>query len=404
MNITGIVAEYNPLHNGHVHHIESTKRITNSDGIICIMSGNFVQRGIPALLDKWTRTKIALLNGIDLVIELPLIYSISSAEFFAFGAVSLLNSLGIVNNLSFGSEHGNIDMLKEIAQVLNSESEDFKNILKSNLNKGLSYPVSRNNALCSILSNNDMNTSKILNLSNNILGIEYCKSLLKLNSSIAPCTIQRIGSSYNSNDLSSAFSSATSIRNFLKDNIHLEFLKDKMPKSSFDLIKQNYDKNFLVFDEYIFNFCKYKALSSPKNSMENLPDASEGLHNRLFQLLCRSNSLEEFLTLSKTKRYTRTRISRILGQYFVGLDEIDSSSLRNSPAQYARILGFNKRGTEILKLIKKSSSIPVYTKLPNNLNISLNMDIIATNTYSLLNKSILPNSDYTISPIRLLNE
>jgi predicted nucleotidyltransferase len=404
MNITGIIAEYNPLHNGHVYHIESTKKITHSDGIICIMSGNFVQRGTPALLDKWTRTEMALRNGIDLVIELPLIYSISSAEFFAFGAVSLLNSLGVVNNISFGSEHGNIDILIKIAKILCSESEDFKTMLKLNLNKGLSYPVSRNNTLCSILNDNCANTSHILNLSNNILAIEYCKSLVRLDSTIVPYAVQRIGSDYNSTDISNSFASATSIRNYLKSNKHFEFLKEKVPPTSFNLIKKNYDENFLVFEDYIFNFCKYKALSSNRNSMANLPDASEGLQNRLFDSLHKTCSFEEFLTATKTKRYTRTRISRLLCQYFVGLDQINSASLRNSPAPYARVLGFNKRGTEILKLIKKSSSIPVYTKLPKELNISLKTDIMGTNTYSMLNKSISPNSDYTISPVRLLNE
>lgn len=403
MNITGIIAEYNPLHNGHVHHIKSTKKITHCDGIICIMSGNFVQRGTPALIDKWTRTEMALANGIDLVIELPVIYSISSAEFFAFGAVSLLNSLGVVKSLSFGSEYGKIDILFKIAEILCSESEEFKSVLKINLQKGLSYPLSRNNALCSILSDS-IKTEEIINLSNNILAIEYCKSLLKLNSSITPYTIERIGSNYNSINITDSFASATSIRNYLKNNNDLKFLKDKMPQSSYDLIKMNYTENSLVFEDYIFNYCKYKALSSSKNSIINLPDASEGLHNKLFEALYKTNSLDEFLSTVKSKRYTRTRINRLLSQYFIGLEQLDSISLRSSPASYARILGFNKRGTEILRLIKKSSSIPVYTKLPKALNTSLELDIMATNTYSLLTKSISSNSDYTISPIRFFNE
>jgi predicted nucleotidyltransferase len=403
MNITAIIAEYNPLHNGHVHHIESTKKITHCDGIICVMSGNYVQRGTPALIDKWTRTQMALQNGIDLVIELPVIYSVSSAEFFAFGAVSLLNSLGVVNNISFGSEHGKIDMLLMIAKILTSEPEEFSDLLKLNLQNGLSYPSARNNALCSTLKGS-IEAEQILSLSNNILAIEYCKSLLKLNSSIVPLTIERVGSQYNSTNITDAFASATSIRNYLKKNNDLEFLKGKLPPSSYNLIKKSYSDNTLVSEDYIFDYCKYKALSSNKNSIINLPDASEGLHNKLFKALCNTNSLDEFIITTKTKRYTRTRINRLLCQYFIGLDQVDSNSLRKLPASYARILGFNKRGTEILKEMKKSSSIPLYTKLPKNLNASLKADIVATNTYSLLTKSVSPNSDYTISPIRMLNE
>ena len=177
MNITGIITEYNPFHNGHKFHLEESKKQTKSDGTICIMSGNFVQRGGPAIIDKWKRTEMALSNGVDLIIELPTFYAVSSAEFFAKGAVSILNSLNIVNNLFFGSEIGDAKALSEIAKVLVSEDERFQNILKENLSLGLTFAKAREKSLIEYLNSSEINN--IITSSNNILGIEYIKSILK---------------------------------------------------------------------------------------------------------------------------------------------------------------------------------------------------------------------------------
>ena len=188
--VLGIIAEYNPFHNGHLLQLLESKKISNSDCTICVMSGNFTQRGIPAICDKWARTKMALNNGIDMVIELPTIYSTSSAEFFAYGGVRILNSLGIVDVVSFGSECGRIDILNEIAEVLYNEPKEYIAILKHELSKGLSYPKARENAL--LLYLNDVRRyANILSSPNNILGIEYLKALKVLKSSIVPITIQR---------------------------------------------------------------------------------------------------------------------------------------------------------------------------------------------------------------------
>ncbi|MBE6044125.1 MAG: nucleotidyltransferase [Clostridium thermopalmarium] len=399
MNLTAIIAEYNPLHMGHLYHIESAKNLTNCDGIICVMSGNFTQRGIPSIISKWDRAKTALNCGVDLVIELPLIYSLSSAEFFAFGAVSLLNNLGIVNNLCFGSESGNIKSIYKIASVLYEEPEIFKDYLKSYLNKGLSYPAARSKALSHIFKK-DLDIIETLKHPNNILAIEYCKSLIKLDSAIVPYTIKRIGSSYNNINLEKQFSSATSIRNHLKNKGNIELLMNTLPSSSYNILYTNYNNKNLAFEESIFNYIKYKALTS-KNNLENLPDVSEGIHNKLYSALSSSSSYEELINTVKSKRYTYSRISRILCQYFIGLEEYNTAELRKLPAQYARILGFNNRGREILREIKRTASIPIYTKLPKNLNTMLQIDVQGTKSYSIINKSISFNSDFTISPIRL---
>lgn len=403
MNISAIISEYNPLHKGHVYHIEKTKEIAASDAIICIMSGNYVQRGIPALIDKWNRTKTALECGADLVIELPVIYSLSSAEFFAFGAVSLLNSLGVVNNLSFGSEVGNIDFIKKISKILVEEPLEFKSKLKLHMDSGNPYPKARSLALIEHLSaDTSLDSSSMaaaLNSSNNILGIEYCKSLLKLNSTITPITIRREGSSYNDENLNAVFSSATSIRRFIKEEKELSLLKQHMPEKGYEMISDLKEKNYpFVFSDYILPFIKYKAFSS-RESLSNLPDASEGLHNKIYNELSKALSYENLLNGIKSKRYTYTRISRILCQYFVGFENYETEQLRRDPCPYARVLGFNETGAKVLKVIKKNSEIPLYTKIPKTINKSLELDIKATQTYSLINSFVAPNFDYLVSPI-----
>lgn len=400
MNITGIITEYNPLHNGHLYHIKESKKLTNCDGLICVMSGNFVQRGTPALIDKWSRSHTALKNGIDLVIELPTIYSLSSAEFFAFGAVSLLNNLGIVNNLCFGSESGDIAIIKQIADILIKEPEKFKLQLKSYLDKGTSYPTARSKALSSLFKN-DSSIADVISSSNNILGIEYCKSLIKLNSNISPYTIQRKGSAYNNINIENKFCSATSIRKHLKEKDNsINLLVEKVPPDSFSVIKNMYNKNSLTFEDLILNFLKFKIFTY-ENKLQNLPDVSEGLHNKIYKSLHQSNTYEELISRIKSKRYTETRINRILCQYFVGFDNYNTEILRTLSCPYARVLGFNKRGREILRELKNTSLIPIYVKLPKNLSDTLELDIQATKAYSLINRSVSPNSDYLISPITL---
>lgn len=405
MKICAIISEYNPLHNGHIYHINKTKELTNSDAIICIMSGNYVQRGIPAIIDKWNRTKAALKCGADLVIELPVIYSLSSAEFFAFGAVSLLNSLRVVDYLSFGSEIGNINFILDIAKVLNEEPLEFKTLLRSNLNTGSTYPSARSKALIEFLSKeksySNLSLSSHLNSSNNILAIEYCKSLIKLNSNIKPITIKREGGSYNSNEFNNKFSSATSIRNFLKENSNIYPLKNHLPFESFLLIDKLKNDNYeFIYEDLMFPYIKYKYFTSNED-ITNLPDVSEGIHNRIYKALKKSLDYYSLIENIKSKRYTYTRISRILCQYYIGFENYNTRLLRSLPCPYARILGFNENGIKVLRKIKGNSSIPVYTKLPNNAEDTLALDIQSTKSYSILNKNISPYSDYLISPIKI---
>lgn len=406
LNITGIIVEYNPFHNGHLYHIKKTREKTNCDAIVAVMSGNFVQRGTPAIIDKWNRTKMALMDGVDLVIELPLIYSLSSAEFFAKGAVSLLNSLNVVNNLCFGSECGDAQILSFIGKILTEEPIEFKQILKENLDKGLAYPLARSKSLIQFLNIFDntkllnYNLEEILSSSNNILGIEYCKSLIKLNSNIRPFSIQREGGTYNSTSLNNEFSSATSIRKFIRENKNFSAIETHLPKNTYNLLL-NLNKNNYKFtsENAMMPYIKYKSILY-KNSIEKLPDVSEGIHNRIYKFLDTSESYDELISSVKTKRYTYTRISRILCQFFLGFENFDTNKLRNDSCPYARVLGFNDTGLKILKSAKNHSSIPIHTKLPKLLEETLNLDLHGTRCYSLLNQSINSNSDYLISPIK----
>lgn len=404
MNISGIIVEYNPLHNGHLYHINKTKELTKSDVLICVMSGNFAQRGIPSTMDKWTKTKMALNNGVDLVIELPTIYSVSSAEFFSYGAVSLLNSLGVVDNICFGSEQGDIDPINSISNILSNEPIEFKLLLKSHLSSGKVYPLARANALYEYLinSNTDMSSTlfhNFLNSSNNILGIEYCKSLIKLNSSITPYTLKREGASFNSNALHDEFSSATAIRKYIKENGELDKLIGHVPNSVLSEIKNLYSNNYkFTFEDSMFPYIKHKCFTS-KNSLVNLPDVSEGLHNKIIKSVKNNISYSSALEDMKSKRYTYTRLTRILCQYFIGFDSFDTEKLRSTSCPYARVLGFNSKGKSILKSIKSNSSIPLYTKIPKVQSDTLKLDIQSTGAYSIINSSLAHNSDYLISPI-----
>lgn len=403
MKISSIITEYNPFHYGHKFHLDSCKQDTNSDGIVCIMSGNFVQRGLPAITDKWSRAQMALEQGVDLVIELPTLFSVSSAEFFAYGAISILDSLKVVDNVYFGAESKNIEAIQIIAEILFNEPLAFKILLKENLNLGLAFPVARAKALSNYIIThiNSINITideltELLNNSNNILGIEYCKSLLKLNSTIKPISLKRLGSSYNdikpSND---GFSSATAIRHLMYSQKSLQNIKELLPKSSYNIL--NSQKSLPDINK-MFEFIKYTLISNP-SLIKNIPDASEGLDHKILKELNLATDYADLISRCKSKRYTHTRISRILCHIYL---EITSNfkALYNSTPSYIRILGLNKTGAKIIKKIKSNSDITIITKVPkNNIDPLLALDLKASDLYSLINTNIPLSSDFLKSPI-----
>lgn len=397
MNLTGIITEYNPFHLGHKYHLTKAIEDTNADGIVSVMSGNFMQRGNPAIIDKYNRAKMAVLNGVDLVLELPLVYSLSSAENFAYGGVKLLNSLNCINNIYFGSESGKIEDLVSIAKILKDEPQDYRDSLKIELDKGLPFHTARANALNSILLSS--NISEILSNSNNILAIEYIKALLKLNSDIKPFTLRREGSNYNDISLNKTFSSATSIRETLKNNFDINIIKNSIPTESLKVINELNEQNYnFVFEESLFPFLKYKLLTNGE-SIKSIADVSEGLDNKILKEIINCNSLKDLILKSKSKRYTYTRISRILSKVFIGFENFPIEEIQTSDITYIRPLAFNEKGAKILKSIKKNSEINILTKFPRHIsNNMLLLDLQGTKAYSLLNNSISPMEDYFKTP------
>lgn len=406
MNICGIVAEYNPFHNGHAHHIAETKDKTKCDAIVVVMSGNFIQRGVPALFDKWTRAKMALKNGADLVIELPSYYATSSAEYFAQGSISLLDGLGVVNSLSFGSDTNDLDALKRIANVLYLEPEDYKKLLQSELKRGTSYPIARSNALKNFLKKefDAKYIADILLDSNNILGIEYLKALLYANSGIKPFIIERKAVKYNSTVIENNICSATAIRELLEKN-ELETVKDVMTKESFEIMNKEILNGRAPM--FLKNFEKeilYQLRKSSTEELFNIADVTEGLENLLKKASTEGMNLEEVIEIIKTKRYTRTRVQRILLHTLLNVYKSDVEDYKYNP-QYIRVLGFTKTGEKVLSQIYNNTNLPIITSVNKFLKAAnetskkmLEKDIMATNIYTLgyqIPKYRKVNLDYT---------
>lgn len=427
--ILGIIAEYNPFHNGHLYHLETSKKLTNCDFSVAIISGNFTQRGSTSIIDKWSKTKMAIQNGIDLVIELPVLYSISSAENFADGAVKILNSLGVIDYLSFGSETSNIKILENIANILYDEPTKYKNLLSDELNKGLSFPKSRENALLGYIKNDNLlkndkldfeEYKKALSSPNNILGIEYLKALKKYNSSIQPVCISRFATNYNSTDLSKSnnstsncnmencnlqnFASATAIRKLVK-NKDFNTIKSVIPEKSYSILINCLTNGTIVPDlncfekEIIYNLRKMNI-----EEIANLPDVSEGLEFSIKKAANSCNTLNNFLDIVKSKRYTITRLQRILLYALLNISKEDMQLSKKIEKPYIRILGFNDNGKKIVsKIAKNHPELTLITSvkkfIDNNSNIDLqnmfNKDTFATDVYSLaFEKTSFANLDF----------
>lgn len=386
MKIAGIVVEYNPLHNGHIYHLNRIKTVTGCNYIVAVMSGNFVQRGEPAFVNKWARTKMALLAGVDLVLELPAIYSTSSAEGFAFGSVSTLNSLGVIDSLLFGSEVGDIKKLELVSEILYKEPEEFKFLLKKFLKEGLSFPSSRENALMEYLKNNineTLDINEIMANSNNILAIEYMKALYNLKSKIKPYTVKRIGNKYIDTNITGFISSATSIRNNFND---IKVL-DTIPSFTKQIIDEEIkaERGPLYLEDFS-NIILYKLRKMELFEISELMDVNEGLQYKIKKGAEESSNINELISHIVNKRYPRTRIQRILINVLLE----NSKEMKNkikSPVEYIRVLGFNENGKKIIKMIKEECTLPIITNPSRNDIITLKHDIFATDTYVLGYKS-----------------
>ncbi len=416
MNIVGLITEYNPFHNGHLFHLENSKEKTNCEYSVAVMSGNFVQRGEPALLDKWTRAKMAVENGVDLIIELPTIYACQSAEYFAYGAVNILNSLGVVDFISFGSESGDLKILSLIADILYDEPLEFKNYLKEILKTGILFPEGRTKALIKYINNHlsiqsyhNKAIKDALSNPNNILAIEYLKALKKMKSDIIPVTIRRIGAHYNSQKISDNISSATAIRNELFHKNSTKSIQETLPIKSYNIINNAWDmfRSYNRLENYN-EILLYLLRTITPQRLKNILDVEEGLENRIIKYSHEHHNISKILDSINTKRYTYTRLKRILIHILLDINQTTFLTLHAEGPQYIRVLAFNKKGIEILNKAKKISSLPIITKFANykrfnnpNLNQMIQYDKKATDIFFLGLKNYKKNKsnlDYYISP------
>jgi len=388
--VLGIVCEYNPFHNGHLYHLEELKKITGSNYSIAIMSGNFTQRGSTAIIDKWSRAETALKAGIDLVIELPTLYAISSAENFADGAIHILDSLKIVDYVGFGAETSDIDVLDNIADVLYNEPRAYKTLLSHELNKGISFPKARENALL-IYLNNIRKYVNVVSAPNNILGIEYIKALKKYKSVIKPVSIARFEAGHNDLSYHSNIASGTTIRNIIK-NGNFDILRRLVPESTYSILIDNIKQTHIVPDLSVFEkqiFYNLRKMSI--DAIRELPDVTEGLEFSIKKAANSCNSIYEFLNIIKSKRYTSTRLQRILLYSLLGITKKDME-LSKKVTPYIKVLGFNNKGKFMISEIAKANpkleiitSVKRFLDSSNNKNLKLmlNKDIFATDVYTL---------------------
>lgn len=367
MNVAGIVAEYNPMHSGHIYHLQRTREVCGADFVVAVMSGDFTQRGEPAIYDKWLRAAAAVKNGVDLVFELPFAYACNSAAYFGTGAVSILDGLGCVTHLSFGSESGEMQPLLEIAKFLAKEPKAYKNALKENLDKGHSFPKARAFALTETFGKADA-----LKQPNNILGIEYLKAIIRLNSKIEPVTVVRRGQGHHE--------SASEIRSTI--------IWDE--SKYFDMIRQAFIKSQGV-------------------SLDDILGAAEGIQNKIIKNIRSSKDLEDLIDKVKSKRYTWTGINRLLAQTLVGFTADEFNRINGT--RYGRILAFNENGARLLRRIKKTecATMPILTNINRDLHqqpgvdealkLSLSKDILAADLYNLaFHKDLYENSDFVMKP------
>lgn len=396
MKVTGIIAEFNPFHNGHRYLLQESRKKTGADYCIVIMSGSFVQRGAPAIQDKFTRTRCALENGADLVLELPVTGVCQNAESFAGSGVGILDSLGVVTDLAFGCEEsaGESSLLQQLAVLFCEEPEDFRTLLGAYLKKGLSYPAARCLAACDFTDSDRQRKNQIreiLQLPNATLAIEYRKALYRLSSGIRPCMILRKGSSHHEDtqellcNVQSGFASASAIRSFVLQQNAPEIcrLKNVMPESAYFSLIEQQRAGLLLQENDFSELLHYKLLEILNPALTDKKKISDDLLLRIRNRLEEFTDWTSFAALVKTRNRTLTAVNR---QFVRLLLDIPTGNSRTNPMSltpYARILGFRKEASPLLKEIRQKSSIPVLTSVSDALK---NLPVSAVNS---LKKDIL---------------
>lgn len=387
MNVVGLVVEYNPLHNGHIYHFQQSKEVTNADAVVIVMSGNFLQRGEPALVNKWARTKMALEMGADLIFELPYVYSTQQAHYFATGAISILHHLPFVSHLCFGSESGNIGNLQYIAKILADEPASFQQVLQQEMKKGESYPNAYSNALKELLQDQDIDPS-LSEKPNNILGLHYIMALLNFKSRIQATTIKREKADYHEKEfLDEKIASATSIRQALFSSTIPDWqaIKPFLPAFTLDILEQEYKagRGPVSWENY-YPYINHSFLAQSVEHVESIYEMEEGIEHRFKQKVTEAVSMEHFCQLVKTKRYTWNRIQRMILHTYTQFTKTDASQLNlNQGVRYLRLLGFSSTGKQLLNQYKKELKLPLISSIRKNHPAMLDWDLKASVLHSL---------------------
>jgi len=380
LKAAGVVVEYNPFHNGHAFHLARTKEITGADIVIAVMSGQFLQRGEPALVPKWLRAEMALRTGADIVIELPYQFSTQNADTFAFGAVSILNALGC-KYLCFGSESGNTDLFNKTLQFLQSNREEFEKSIRDHIAVGISFPAAAASAFKKLKGN-----KTLLDLSqpNNILGLAYLKAIEKLQSPMLGMTIKRTAAHYHDQQFTApSVASATSIRKALfSEHGNIEKIKPYVPDATYHLLKEykNHYRTFHSWENY-WPYLKFRLLQLTPEELAEIYEIEEGIENRLLRMALSAPSFQDFMMNLKTKRYTWTRLQRMCVHILTNTKKHEMHA-RMHTVSYMRLLGMTKRGRKYLNEQKENFSIPLVSKLSSYKKEAINLDLRAARIYA----------------------
>lgn len=412
MRSVGLITEYNPFHNGHLYHIENSKRITEADTVVSVMSGSFVQRGEPAVIDKYSRTAMALAHGVNLLVELPTVYACSSAENFSYGGIMTLERLG-VDAVCFGSECGDVNILSYIAELLLNETPKLSSIIKDKLASGLSYPKARNDALCEYITDFESIYSRqiieqVLSSPNNILGIEYIKTIKKYNLSIVPYTIKRIGSDYHETQLITSVPSASAIRNIFQkaEASSNESLINAMPEDVYTTLRASVGRNFPIciddFSVMLTTKLQY-LIHADYTRLTDYLDVNIDFANKILNVFTGFETFTQLIEKLKSKQLTYTRVCRSL--LHILLEITDENAFKYNAADtvpYIRLLGFDEVGQVFLNAAKKKCEVPIITKTAGYKDL-LREDLFASELYNtaVFNKfNTKLTSEYRQGPIR----
>lgn len=409
MHVTGVIVEYNPMHNGHLYHVEQSRLQTGADAVVAVMSGHFLQRGEPAIVNKWARTKMALQQGVDLVLELPIAYSTQSATLFAYGSVAVLDALGAVDSLCFGSESGDIKSLQTLSSIIVDEPPLLQSFIQEELKKGSSYPRATGDALVRYAKQDPHLDDRIVGQPNNTLGLEYLAALRRLNSSIVPATITRIAAGYNQEEITHPkIASATAIRKATLES-GVETAEPLLPELSYQLLRTEFASGRGPMRWENFRQALFTILHrATADELARYVGVDEGLEARLMAAAKRVETVQELLVATKTKRFTWTKIQRALTAILLGFTREEQAALHvERRPDYVRVLGFNERGRDVLRRATRSATVPILTKIPRQQSPMLQLDLRATRVYSQGYERVQPGAalwDFTTPVIQIKSE